>query len=68
MLRTSGSEADVVVMVWISSKSKHDTLITVDEEWLRACGVKINDLHHMDSEEADSFYYGEILCRSISQF
>jgi len=56
MLRTSGSEADVVVMVRMSTKSKHDALIVEEEEWLRACGVKIKYLPRMNSEEADSFY------------
>ena len=55
-------------MVRMSTKSKHDALIVEEEEWLRACGVKIKYLPRMNSEEADSFYSGEILCRSISKF
>ena len=68
MLRTSGLEEDLVVMFQMYTKSKHDALIFKKEEWLRACGVKIKYLPRMNSEEADSFYSGEILCRSISQF
>ena len=44
MLRTLGSEVDVVAMVRMSTNSKHDALIAKEEEWLHACGVKINYL------------------------
>lgn len=56
ILKASGSKADVVAMVRMSSGTDESALLFEEEKWLKACGVKIKYLPKMRVKKADSFY------------
>mmetsp|Transcript_33610 Transcript_33610/g.100194 ORF Transcript_33610/g.100194 Transcript_33610/m.100194 type:complete len:459 (-) Transcript_33610:2288-3664(-) len=56
IFQTSGSKADVVVLIRMSAKAKTEKILAEDEHLLRKSGVIIQYLPKSKSKESDSFY------------